>query len=274
MNKYKIVISDLDGTLFNDCSVVSEENIKAIKQLNEKGVLFVPSSGRAMNETPKFLLDIPEIRYFTFSNGSVIYDRKENKTYSFSIPREPAKFLLDTIFSFDTLPTVRNNGSGYFDKNRTNEEEFQRYKVIDLHRDVILNTGIFVEDFKNLCYSFDEIEDISVFFSNDEEKDECKKILEENGSFLVAEAFEHNLEIFSNKAGKGNGIKNLCKITGIDINNCIAVGDSMNDYTMVKESGLGLATSNATSELKAIAVETICSNNEHIVKYIFENYIK
>jgi hydroxymethylpyrimidine pyrophosphatase-like HAD family hydrolase len=43
---------------------------------------------------------------------------------------------------------------------------------------------------------------------------------------------------------------------------------------MVEEAGLGLAMSNSMEELKAIADEIICSNEEHAAKYILENYIK
>lgn len=41
---YKIVCSDLDGTLLDENMIVSMENLDAIAQIDEKGILFVPSS--------------------------------------------------------------------------------------------------------------------------------------------------------------------------------------------------------------------------------------
>ena len=44
MYKYKIVASDLDGTLLDNNSMLSEENKNAIAALDEKGIFFVPST--------------------------------------------------------------------------------------------------------------------------------------------------------------------------------------------------------------------------------------
>ena len=42
MYKYKIVASDLDGTLFDNNSRLSAKNAEAIRELIEKGIHFVP----------------------------------------------------------------------------------------------------------------------------------------------------------------------------------------------------------------------------------------
>ena len=52
MKTYKIIASDLDGTLLNSSSEISKENIDAINNLNEKGVAFVPCTGRTYSEIP------------------------------------------------------------------------------------------------------------------------------------------------------------------------------------------------------------------------------
>jgi len=66
----------------------------------------------------------------------------------------------------------------------------------------------------------------------------------------------------------------LAEILGVDKKATIAVGDSTNDYTMVKMAGLGLAVDNAVEELKQIADKVICNYKEHSAKYILENFIK
>ena len=74
MYKYKLIASDLDGTLLNEQSRISRENLDAITALTEKGVYFVPSTGRTYTEIPEQITEHPSIRYFIYSNGSVIYD--------------------------------------------------------------------------------------------------------------------------------------------------------------------------------------------------------
>ena len=59
MQEYKIISVDLDGTLLNGISSVSEENIAAANELERKGVLVVPNTGRAYIELPKAIQDCP-----------------------------------------------------------------------------------------------------------------------------------------------------------------------------------------------------------------------
>ena len=66
---YKILCSDLDGTLLNSDSEISAENLAAIQAVAEKGVFFVPSTGRTFAELPQQLREHPSIRYIIYSNG-------------------------------------------------------------------------------------------------------------------------------------------------------------------------------------------------------------
>ena len=59
---YKIVASDLDGTLLNKEQTVSEENLCAIAQMNRLGIEFVPTTGRGMSEVDLSLINSPDIR--------------------------------------------------------------------------------------------------------------------------------------------------------------------------------------------------------------------
>ena len=65
MKKYKVVVSDLDGTLLNEKKEISEENLLAIREMTERGVHFVASSGRCFSELPNEILAIPEIKYIS-----------------------------------------------------------------------------------------------------------------------------------------------------------------------------------------------------------------
>ena len=78
--KYKLIASDLDGTLLSDNAEVSRENFDAIKKITERGVVFAPVTGRAMYEMPADVVNCPDIRYIVSSNGAVIYD-KETKEH-------------------------------------------------------------------------------------------------------------------------------------------------------------------------------------------------
>ncbi len=54
-------------------------------------------------------------------------------------------------------------------------------------------------------------------------------------------------------ASKAEGLKRLCEYYGIDRADTVAFGDSMNDYEIIKEAGIGIAMGNACEELKKAA---------------------
>ena len=57
--KYKLIAIDLDGTLLSTDGDISDRNLDAVRDITEKGVLFVPVTGRAMYEIPKRVTECP-----------------------------------------------------------------------------------------------------------------------------------------------------------------------------------------------------------------------
>ena len=58
------------------------------------------------------------------------------------------------------------------------------------------------------------------------------------------------LEVTSHDAGKGNALEYLAHYFSIPISQTVAVGDHLNDLSMVLRAGLGCAVDNAIPELK------------------------
>ena len=59
---------------------------------------------------------------------------------------------------------------------------------------------------------------------------------------------------------------------GIDMEDTISIGDSDNDIQMTLMAGLGLACENACDSLKKVADKIICTNDEHVIRYVQKNY--
>ena len=130
----------------------------------------------------------------------------------------------------------------------------------------------FRSDFEKICQVADDVEVISVFFHSKKEQEIAKSRLEKISELRVVESFEYNLEIINAKAGKGNTLLFLLNLLGLKKENTISIGDSDNDSSIIKATGLGLAVSNACESLKSIADEVICSNEEHAIDYVVKNY--
>ena len=89
----KIIASDLDGTLLYN-GQLSENNYKAVKQLQDNGIKFVVASGRNISEVkmvnfrdivcPKVLI-----------NGGVVVDENYNIISTTYLDNEQLKILLE-----------------------------------------------------------------------------------------------------------------------------------------------------------------------------------
>ena len=273
MEKYRIIASDLDGTLLNNVGKISSENIDSITAFCNKGVAFVPSTGRTYSEIPEIIKNIPGIRYFIYSNGAVVYDRESETRIFNGIDKDIAKYVFDIVNIFETHITFRHNGQGFVDSRFQSDAFFEYYNVMLPHRRVVRDYSVFLDDFKKVCYEYDNIEVIVVFFHSYEDKVRCRELIEQNQKLKAVESSEFGLEIMSVDAGKGNALHSLADMLGISYNETIGVGDSDNDSDLIRAAGLGLATSNACEKLKGIADEIICSNEEHIAEYILKHYL-
>lgn len=270
MNKYKIITCDLDGTLIGSNQKISEENITAIKELEKKGVYFVPSSGRVLSEM-KFIADKPFVRYVIWSSGAVVLDKKTGEKIDFQIPLNLNNGLFEILNKYDVYNIAHIDGECYIDHCLSGKEA--EYNIPLEMFDVITSLGICLENFKEniLCK---KLECVCTFFKNKEDRKKCYEELSADGNFKIAKPWPYDLDIFYKTAGKGNAVKALAEKLGTDINDVISIGDSDNDKEALKISGLGIAVSNGTDTIKEIADEIACSNDEHIVKYVLEKYYK
>ena len=272
--KYKIVASDLDGTLLNKEQTVSEENFCAISEMNRLGVEFVPTTGRGMNEIDRSLINSPDIRYIITSNGAVLFDKKIGKPLlTRYVSKDSVRLILEALRPYNVFIAVHEGGTTYFDKNKYNPE-FMNLCGIDAYYGHILSQHAeAVEDFESFLLSSDEMELICIFFEPDKGARTCKQIFEDSGKLCAANPHANYLEVYSSEAGKGKTLAAFAEKIGVDFADVIAVGDSNNDSTMIQEAGLGLAVANACDALKKLADQTICDHSDHIAKYVLENFI-
>lgn len=270
--KYKLIASDLDGTLLTLEQTVSPENRQAIKALYEKGVYFVPCSGRALAELPPQMLEDPLYRYYIVSNGAAIYDKATDTMEEFAISGGLVKDVMDVLDRFDLFITVRIGKRSYCDIDTHNEDCCRSFHMNKYWVTFVLDMISPHPELKSYIHAQSAIQCIAPFFRSMEDKKACRAILEKDPRLSVAETDPYNLEIFSSTAGKGNALMHLADRLQIPREATIAVGDNINDSSMILAAGLGLAVENAHPDLKEQADAIICDFREHSARYILEHY--
>lgn len=270
---YRLIASDLDGTLLSRAGTVSEENWKAIEEMGRRGVHFVPASGRCFMELPAALRDTPLIRYYITSGGGGIFDKKEKTHLKLPIPDEKCKELFDLLFRYPVCLLAHHGISSYTDAEKHNARDYASFNMNRFWVEYALEKETPVENFRAFLDSLHEIVMLVVFFRTEEDLQCCKEKLEKDPSLLVVQSDPYNLEIVSSAAGKGNALLKLVESLGIPKEETLALGDSGNDLSMLLQAGLGLAMKNAVPSVAAKADGVICSNEEHVAKYVLENYL-
>lgn len=270
---YKIISSDLDGTLLNNQMRVSEENRLAVKQYTDMGGVFVPNSGRSFGEMSSEVKDLPGVRYVISSDGADIYDKQTGEHISLCMTKEEAGLVFDVLADYETFVTVHYHGESYLDAERFDRATMDYHNVNRYFREHFEMTNLPTKDFEAFCRGMEEVEMICAFFRSGEEMAACRERLVALG-LVVAASASYNVEIFSRRAGKGNALLRLAEHLGVAREDTIAMGDSSNDASMVEAAGLGLAMENATASLKQVADGVICRNEDHVMPYLLKHYIR
>lgn len=69
---YRLVLSDLDGTLLNGNKQISKRTIQAVNQLAKKGILFVPATGRLDVMTKPYLKFMQDVNLVIGCDGAMV----------------------------------------------------------------------------------------------------------------------------------------------------------------------------------------------------------
>lgn len=274
MSNYKLVCSDLDGTLLRRDMTVSDENKTAIKKMAELGIGFVASSGRAHTGLPEEVVKCDDIRYLISSNGAAIYDKIEKKNIVTNfMPREVAEVMFSVVEKYDASVFAHFNGIMHVNDELLKKKNYEYFNINDYYSGFIEKTGAPLDSVINTARKIDNLEMITVFFHSQKELEECTEKILAIGDYKVVSSCAFNIEIFYEKSGKGNSLRALAEHLGIKIEDTIAVGDSTNDKPMLDAAGLSLAMENAFPELKKCADAVICHYNDHAADYILKHYI-
>lgn len=271
MKKYKMVFSDLDGTLLNSKGDLSEENAKAIKKMGERGITFAVATGRALGEIPSEVRYNKDIRYYITSNGTAVYDKADDSLMINGMGREEIDKMLSVLEGMTVIIGLHHKGVAYY--HREGFDNYEYFRMNDYYHSELAHCIELVSgDMRKFVASLSEIQCFCIFFRYDEEHDRASDVLKKSGMFNVTASVEHAIEVTKAGVTKGTAIRDFAEAMGVRVEDTIAMGDSKNDTTLLSAAGLGLAVSNAKAELIPYADEVVCSNNEHVAAYVLDKY--
>lgn len=278
MSDIKLIALDLDGTLLNHDGKITEYTKSQLKRASEQGVHIVISTGRPLNGVPLDQLEGLGVDYAITTNGAAIYRISTGELlFENGMDFALAGPVLEYLLTKDIHISVYVDGRGFATPKCL--ADLDRTDVHQSLKDYILDTRTPVEDlYEYVKASGKKIEKITLHFYP--QPDGVRLHREEVGEYLyaipeietVCGGF-HNFEFSKLGINKGVGLRMLAEHLGLSIDQTMAIGDSGNDYVILKEAGIAVAMENASDDVKEIADYITSSNEEDGVGKAIAHFI-
>ena len=240
-----VVFTDLDGTMLNNDSIVTDYTRNVIRELLRTGHKLVLSSGRPLPSVlevkEKAGLDFPNMYVIAF-NGCIIYDcDKREMIRTVRVPRRILKEVWDLAKERELH--IQTYTDDKIVVPRMDKEIAYYTRLIHMSTELSDDPAstLYDEPYKMLAISLDDRKKIEAF------RDE---VIDKYGDELAV-FFSNNwyLEMFKKESGKGSAVKWLCEYLDIPIEDSYAFGDEMNDESMLIAAGHGVAMKNSNPGL-------------------------
>lgn len=265
----KLIVSDFDGTLANSCNEVTEEVKNAINNYVADGGIFAVCTGRIL---PSIL---PRVRQIGLKGlliacqGSVIADIESGniiKNVGFAA-RETAGIC--AFFEHIKTNVQAYFTYGFYSDLPAGEKHLKLYEDIigvkACHADNPLSQVV-----QTCGESFNKV---ATLCRPEEQEELYGKIKTEFGArFDVTCSARSLIEVSPAGETKGVAVKFLSAYYGVPAEKCCAVGDNLNDLSMIKAAGVGVAVGNAVQGLKDAADFVTVTNDGGAVARVIEQF--
>ncbi len=277
MSNYKLVALDLDGTLFNNQSKITEDNIKEIRRVSEQGVHVVISTGRPYCGIPFTQIEGTGIEYAITTNGSSVYHIPDQKCiYENSMEPDMVLPIMDYLLSKNIHFDVFINGDAFSPEKCVTVG--QNLAVPESLKNYILNSRKRISDMPAYIRKNNlRVQKITMNFQKDEngilvDREEIKAYFDSRTDVTCVCGGYNNLEFTKLGADKGNGLRQLAQYLNVPVADTIAIGDTENDLAIIQAAGVGIAMGNATDAVKAASDDITLSNEESGVAAALRKY--
>lgn len=258
----KLIASDLDGTIIDRNNNISQKNFEAIKKIHKKNIKFAICTGKSYSVS-KNICEQFDASYGIFGNGTQIVDLRTGK-----------ELLRKTLSKKDLLfiATLAKRYNFHIHLYTDNEIITEKLEFMDLRNYILKNKNSNSLEFKIIDNILDYIEksNLSVFSiivstENDTLLDFQNLLsinpnidyayISKRGKYkdlIINKNYEY-LNITPTNINKNEALKFLGKYLNISREDMLTIGDNVNDFEMVKESGIGVAVNGAYDDLKMVA---------------------
>lgn len=265
----RLIVSDFDGTLISSEQTVSEEVRRAIEEYVSCGGIFAVCTGRMLCSI------LPRVRELGLKGlvvgyqGTVIAEIESGKIIKKNaINYKEVAEICTFISSLNQTVNTYSEEVLYTDIPKDNIYLNRYEKITGVNAvSVDIPMAEFVVNNKLDCQK------ITCLVAPDERELLYNNMREKFGDrFDVTCSADVLVEVSPLGDNKGEALRYIAEYFGISMQSTVAIGDNLNDMSMIKAAKIGVAVGNAVDELKKAADYITVSNNDSAVAKIIKKY--
>lgn len=277
---FRYIALDLDSTLLTSDKTINRYTIKQINKIKEK-VHIVLCSSRSAYSTKYIAEALGLIEPVISFNGAVTMDQNRKVIERNRLNRNCIQCIMDFSMEYGLeLMIYTEHGLVVKDESSLNKRWLS--DILPLYKEKIGSLELYKEFQEKFVIEFKNTTDIEIFRNIPIVK---LVILPTNALFTkVLEYVKCNgmslgihcnitpryIEITSNQADKSVALEKLLLEKNNSLKDVLAIGDNMNDISIIKRSGYGVAMENSIQDLKDIADEITDTNDNNGVGKILK----
>ena len=261
---YKLLVTDVDGTLLDSSSELTELNKKALLDCIASGINVIIATGKSINST-MFIVEELGLKLPQITLGGAVVITPERKIIS-------AVKILPNLY-LDVIYKVREKGYELVVATVDGKIYCQEYsKPMEyitavgekINKADDLTSDYFKENAVTVSIPISESDSMDLFI---------RKTY--NGVLQVVRSGEYFFDILSMDASKGKALTGLIKDLEIKKEEVVSFGDSHNDISLFEASGFTIAVKNSYPELLEIAdIVTDENYNSGLGRAIYKYILK
>jgi Cof subfamily protein (haloacid dehalogenase superfamily) len=262
--KIAAVLADVDGTLVTKNKVLTPRAIRAVKALQERGVLFAVTSGRPPRGMRMLVEPLGMTVPMAAFNGGIIILPDMSVVDERAVPGDVAPAVIDTIRSFGLYVWIYRGTEWYVtDPGAPHAERESR--TVQFPPTVVPSYDSYLDRVVKIVGVSDDYDLVA----------RCEAAVQQQFGAQVSAARSqpHYLDVTHPTANKGVVIERLSQYFKIPLEQIATLGDQPNDVLMFKRSGLSIAMGNASEEVQNQATYVTDSHEDEGFAKAIEGFI-
>lgn len=269
----KLIALDIDATLLTADQKISDETLKAIKEVQDRGIKIVLTTGRPLMSTrpllQKLKIDDQDEQYVINYHGTEIQTTSGKLIATNPISISDIRKASDFAQNIPKVDFVaETNKSLYFTKPDMNW--YTGFEIAKNHYQAHFRSveHLAKEENKHTFYKM-------MFIAEPDRLNDLLKNLPDwvENDFKAMRTETCFFDMINKKVSKGWAVKTLAESIGIKAEEVMAVGDGDSDVSMIEYAGCGVAMKNGTPAILKAADHVTADNNHDGVGKAIETYI-